>query len=32
MDFKRRLIDLADQRTNLLTEAENALEVGRCIV
>lgn len=29
MDFKRRLIDLADQRTNLLTEAENALEAGR---
>lgn len=29
MDFKRRLIDLADQRTNLLAEAESALEVGK---
>ena len=28
MDFKRRLIDLADQRTNALTNAENALAAG----
>lgn len=28
MDFRRRLIDLADQRTNALTNAENALAAG----
>lgn len=28
MDFRRRLIDLADQRTNVLTNAENALAAG----